>query len=50
VGVAYGAADDTGAKTARRVSVLIDPDGKVAKTWPKVDPKVHPTDVLAALP
>ena len=50
VGVAYGAADDLSAKTARRVSILIDPTGKVARTWPKVDTKAHPSDVLAALP
>jgi peroxiredoxin Q/BCP len=50
VGVAYGAADDAAAKTARRVSVLIDPQGKVHKVWPKVDTKAHPAEVLALLP
>lgn len=50
VGVAYGAAQDASASTARRISVLIDPEGKVAKTWPKVDTKAHPADVLASIP
>jgi peroxiredoxin Q/BCP len=50
VGVAYGAADDAAAKTARRISVLIDPQGKVHKVWPKVDTKAHPGEVLALLP
>ena len=50
VGVAYGAADDPSARTARRISVLIDPTGKVHKVWPKVDVKAHPNDVLASIP
>ena len=50
VGVAYGAAEDESAKSARRVSVLIDPEGKVSKVWPKVDTKAHPADVLASIP
>ena len=49
VGVAYGAADDAAARAARRVSVLIDPQGKVHKVWPKVDVKAHPNDVLEAI-
>lgn len=34
--------------TARR-TFLIDPDGKVARTWPKVKPEGHAAEVLAAL-
>jgi len=49
VGIAYGAADDASARTARRISVLIDPEGKVHKVWPKVDTKSHPADVLEEL-
>ena len=36
-------------KIEDRETVLIDPSGKVAKTWPKVDPSVHSDEVLAAL-
>ena len=50
VGIAYGAADDASARAARRISVLVDPDGVVHKVWPKVDTKAHPADVLAAIP
>ena len=34
--------------TARR-TFLIDPQGKVARTWPKVKPAGHAAEVLAAL-
>jgi thioredoxin-dependent peroxiredoxin len=34
--------------TARR-TFLIDPDGKVARTWEKVKPEGHAADVLAVL-
>jgi len=36
-------------KIEDRETVLIDPSGKIAKTWPKVDPNVHSEEVLAAL-
>lgn len=50
VGVAYGAADDASARSATRISYLIDPDGKIAKVYPKVKPAEHPDEVLADLP
>ncbi len=50
MGVAYGAADDSAAKHARRVSVIVDPDGKVLRYWPKVSPKDFPGEALAAIP
>ena len=34
--------------TARR-TFLIDPDGRIARTWPKVRPEGHAGEVLAAL-
>jgi peroxiredoxin Q/BCP len=34
---------------AMRNTFLIDPSGKVAKVWTKVDPNVHSADVLATL-
>ena len=48
--IAYGAAEDGNARTARRVAVLIDPTGKVAQVWTKVDPATFAATVLAALP
>lgn len=32
-----------------RSTVLVDPEGKVARTWPKVSPEGHPAEVIAAL-
>ena len=34
--------------TARR-TFLVDPDGRIARVWPKVKPEGHAADVLAAL-
>ena len=33
----------------RRVTFLIDPDGRIRRVWPKVRPEGHAADVLAAL-
>jgi thioredoxin-dependent peroxiredoxin len=33
----------------QRATFLIDPDGKIAKVFPKVSPKTHDDVVLAAL-
>ena len=49
IGVAYGAADDASARSARRVSFLIGRDGRVRKAWDKVDASTHPAQVLAEL-
>ncbi len=32
-----------------RTTFLIGPDGRIARTWPKVKPEGHASDVLAAL-
>jgi peroxiredoxin Q/BCP len=32
-----------------RSTVLIDPEGRVAKTWPRVKPDAHGEEVLAWL-
>lgn len=46
--IAFGAADSESARP-KRVSVLIGPDGKVAKAYAKVTPADHPDEVLADL-
>lgn len=46
VGVAYGAADLNSATNARRIGVVVGPDGKVKEYLPKVDPKSYPQEVL----
>ena len=32
-----------------RTTFLVDPDGRIAKTWPKVKPEGHAADVLTSL-
>jgi thioredoxin-dependent peroxiredoxin len=46
LGLAYGAADDAKAATAKRISYLIGPDGKIRKAYPKVNAAAHPEEVL----
>ena len=47
--MAYGACDDRGADTAKRISYLIGPDGRILKAYPKVNAATHPDEVLADL-
>ncbi len=49
MGVAYGAADGAGAANARRVGVVIGPDGAVREWLPKVDARAYPQEVLKRL-
>jgi thioredoxin-dependent peroxiredoxin len=49
MGVAYGAADDTSAGAARRVGVVISPDGKIEQWHAKVDARSWPAQLVAAL-
>ncbi len=32
-----------------RTTFLVDPDGRIARTWPKVKPEGHAADVLTTL-
>ena len=47
--MSYGAAKRTRQLFARRISYLIDPEGRVARVFEKVKPARHPDEVLAAL-
>jgi peroxiredoxin Q/BCP len=38
-----------GIKIANRHTFLIDPSGKIARVWPKVEVQHHSDEVLAAL-
>ncbi len=49
VGMAYGACDDPTASTARRISYVIGPSGRVDRAYAKVSPQGHPAQVLADL-
>lgn len=46
---AYGAIVE-GKTSAMRAAVVIGPDGKIVKYWPKVDAQTFPETVLAELP
>ena len=49
IGVAYGAAEDAKAGSAKRISYLIGKDGKIRKAYPKVNAAAHPEEVLKDL-
>jgi len=47
VGLAYGACDTPDASTARRISYVIGPDGRIICSYSKVAAAEHPAEVLA---
>jgi len=47
--LAYGAADDASARSAKRVSCLIDEEGRVLRYYPQVAARDHPAEVLRDL-
>ena len=47
--MSYGAAKKPRQWFARRISYLIDPEGRIARVFGKVRPGRHPDDVLATL-
>ena len=49
VGMAYGAADAPDAGRARRISYLIDGNGKIARVYDPVKAAEHPDQVLRDL-
>lgn len=46
IGVAYGAADDAKSGNARRMGVIIGPDGKIKEYSPKVSAATFPQEAL----
>jgi peroxiredoxin Q/BCP len=49
LGIAYGACNDAKAPVARRNAVLIDGQGRIVKTWERVDAHEFPAMVLNEL-
>lgn len=47
--MAYGACQDPKDEYAKRISYVIDPDGRIAQAYPKVSPKSHPKEILESL-
>ena len=49
VSMRYGAADSEDQATPKRISYLIDPEGRIVRVYKTVVPAEHPDEVLAAL-
>ncbi len=49
VGLAYSACDNAQAGYAKRISYLMDEEGRVSKAYDKVNSGSHPAEVLADL-
>ena len=49
LGVAYGAAEDASAGSAKRITYLIGKDGRIRKAYPKVNAAAHPEEILKDL-
>ncbi len=49
LGMAYGACDNPKARYAKRISILIDESGRIARVYDSVDPRDHAAQVLAEL-
>ncbi len=49
MGLAYGAADQPSSRSAKRVAVIIGPDGKVKQFFPKVNAGAFPKEALELL-
>lgn len=49
VAISYGVIESTEAKYPKRVSFLIDTNGKIAAIYEKVTPAEHPAEVLRDL-
>jgi peroxiredoxin Q/BCP len=46
VGMAYGACDSPDARSARRISYMIDENGRIAAAYPAVSPASHAREVI----
>ena len=44
--IAYGAADSPDARSARRISYVIDEKGRIAAAYPAVSPASHAREVM----
>jgi thioredoxin-dependent peroxiredoxin len=48
--IAFGAASDATAAYPKRVTAVIDPQGRLERIIDKVDARAHPKDLLESLP
>jgi peroxiredoxin len=47
--MAYGACENPKDEYAKRISYVIDPEGRIAQAYPKVSPKSHPKEILESV-
>ena len=49
VGLLYGACESADAENAKRITYVIDPNGKVSQVHGKVNASLHPAELLTTL-
>jgi peroxiredoxin Q/BCP len=49
IGLAYGACDEPTARNARRITYVIDPEGRIAQAIEKVNAREHPQQLIETL-
>ena len=49
IGMKYGACDSASAGSAKRITYVIDPEGKISQVYGKVNAADHPKELLATL-
>jgi len=49
IGMAYGACDDSTAQYAKRITYVINPDGRIAQAIAEVNAREHPEQLLNTL-
>jgi peroxiredoxin Q/BCP len=49
IGMAYGACDTLTAQYAKRITYVIDPEGRIAQAIDKVDARQHPQQLIETL-
>jgi peroxiredoxin Q/BCP len=49
IGMAYGACDEPAAQYAKRITYVIDPEGRIAQAIGQVSAREHPEELLGTL-
>jgi peroxiredoxin len=49
IGLSYGACESLQDRSAKRITYVIDPQGKIIQTYAKVNASSHPEEVLKSL-
>jgi len=49
IGMAYGACDDPSAQYAKRITYVIDPEGRISQAIGQVNAREHPAELLTSI-